>query len=224
MDLVFMLLKTNIATPARDEANPLLSEERAERVLAEAFNAYLYGVGSLGAWKLPRLPEERERPLGFVLTRAEQFVLAHEIGHAALGHIAIGDPERRHRVGDYSPEQESDADRFAVDLLVRAHKRAANWEALSPYLAGAVMTFFAVAEALNVLETGLGLSSPDKESHPATDERMNRVATQLQEALPVPGLLDRAGVFVTWLYTATPGIAKWLILVNETMKRPGPYD
>jgi Peptidase U49 len=200
MDLIFMLLKINIALPTPNGAPPLLTEERAERALAEVFNAYLYGSGSLGAWKLPRLPAAQEFNLGFVLRRAEQFVLAHEIGHVVLGHIDHDDTQRLH-AGHYTPEQENEADSFAVKLLVEAHKRIPNWQASASYLAGAIMTFFAIAEVLRALETSFGLSTASAETHPSTTERSNRVAAQLNALMPLDGLLGPASVFTAWLIT-----------------------
>jgi hypothetical protein len=224
MDLIFMLLKTNIATRAKNETVPLLTDEQAEMVLADVFNAYLYGEGSLGAWSLPPLPQEREGNLAFVLQRAEQFVLAHEIGHVVLGHVSIDGPEKRHRVGDYTQEQENEADQFALELLLRAHKQEPQWELRSSFLAGAVMTFFAVADAVQRLQQALAQSNAQTESHPALADRMNRAAQQLRTALPIPDLLARAEIFADWLNTSLCAVTDWLALVKETMNRPTPWD
>ena len=136
MDLIFSLLKINIATPAPGEKETLLTEKQATLAVVELFNAYLYGEGSLGAWPLPRLPEDRERPLGFVLRRCEQFVLCHEIGHLVLGHVAVDGPEVRHSIGAYTPSQESDADRFAVEVLNSRPPRRSASRAAQPLPCG----------------------------------------------------------------------------------------
>jgi Zn-dependent peptidase ImmA (M78 family) len=159
-----------------------------------------------------------------VLQRAEQFVLSHEIGHVVLEHVAINGPEKHHRVGEYTPEQEYEADQFAVNLLLRAHKLDPLWELRSPYFAGAIMTFFVIADAVRMLQETLGLSSAQTESHPALSDRMNRAAEQLKSALPVPNLFERAEIFTGWLYTSMPEVIQWLVLINEMMLRPGPYD
>jgi hypothetical protein len=223
MDLIFSILKINIATPARGEPQRLLSEERATLALVEVFNAYLYGEGSLGAWPLPRLPEDRERPLDFVLRRCEQFVLCHEIGHLALGHISIDGPELSEKIGDYAPKQESEADRFAVSTMIRAHKDQPLWERRSPFLAGAILTFFAIAIVVGSLQESLGLVETGNKSHPKLTARMNAIAEHLRSELPGEDLLHPAEVFTAWLLTSAPEIIAWLVTINSTFKRPDPY-
>jgi hypothetical protein len=224
MDLIFSLLKINIATPAPGEPQRLLSEERATLALVEVFNAYLYGEGSLGALPLPRLPEERERPLDFVLRRCEQFVLCHEIAHLVLGHIAIDDPEMHHRIGGYTPKQESEADRFAVALMIRAHKEDPLWKLRSPFLAGAITTFFAIAMVVGRLQEALKLVDAEKESHPDLNVRMKAIADQLRAELPGSDLLRAAEVFAKWLLTSEPKIRVLLETINSTCKRPDPWE
>jgi hypothetical protein len=224
MDLIFSLLKINIATPAPGETQPLLTGEQAMLALVEVFNAYLYGEGSLGAWPLPRLPEERERPLDFVLRRCEQFVLCHEIGHLVLNHISIDGPETHHRIGDYTPAQEREADSFAVALMTRAHKNGPLWERRSPFLAGAIMTFFAIAMVVGMLQEELNLVDAEKESHPDLEERMNAIADQLETELPGPDLFRPAEVFRSWLLTNTPEILAWLTTINSSFRRPDPWE
>jgi hypothetical protein len=225
MDLIFMLLKTARAlAPAKNKA-PLLTEEQAVRVLADVFNAYLYGEGSLGAWALPRLPEELERPLDFVLQRAEQFVLAHEIGHVVLGHISIDGAGKQHRVGDYTPQEEYDADTFAVDLMLNAHKRDPQSKARSQHFVGAISIFFVIGEVIQILQKELKLSSSHIESHPALRDRGNRIAARLQKELgEVPNVLNSAETFAAWLYTSTLPACEWLLNVNLMMRRSKPYD
>lgn len=224
MDLIFSLLKINIATPAPGEPQRLLSEEQATLALVEVFNAYLYGEGSLGALPLPRLPEERERPLDFVLRRCEQFVLCHEIGHLVLGHIAIDGPEMHHRIGDYTPKQESEADRFAVALMIRAHKEDPLWKLRSPFLAGAITTFFAIAMVVGRLQEALKLVDAEKESHPDLNVRRKAIADQLRAELPGSDLLRAAEVFAEWLRTSEPKIHVLLETINSTCKRPDPWQ
>ncbi len=224
MDLIFSLLKINIATPAPGEKETLLTEKQATLAVVELFNAYLYGEGSLGAWPLPRLPEDRERPLGFVLRRCEQFVLCHEIGHLVLGHVAVDGPEVRHSIGAYTPSQESDADRFAVEVLIRAHQEDPLHVPRSPYLAGAIMTFFAIAETVGLLREALGLVNTGKESHPDIGARMNAIASQLNAELAQPNLLRPAEVFYSWLLTIAPDVAQVIMAINSTFKRPNPWE
>jgi hypothetical protein len=223
MDLIFSILKINIATPAPGEPQRLLSEERATLALVEVFNAYLYGEGSLGAWPLPRLPEGRERPLDFVLRRCEQFVLCHEIGHLALGHVSIDDPELSEKIGDYEPKQESEADHFAVSTMICAHKDDPLWELRSPFLAGAILTFFAIAIVVGSLQETLGLVETGNESHPKLTARMNAIAEHLRAELPGGDLLHPAEVFAAWLLTSAPEILAWLVTINSTFKRPDPF-
>jgi hypothetical protein len=225
MDMIFMLLKTNLAMPARgDDRPPLLTRERAEMVVAEIFNAYVYGEGSLGAWYLPRLPAEREQPLGFVLRRAEQFVLCHEIAHVALGHVSPDGAAKRHVLGDYSPQQEADADRFAIELLSTAHADHPQRDKIGSYLAGAVMVFFTIANVAQALQQALNMPQAKAESHPALPVRSQNAADQLRSAFPLDNLLGRAATFDNWLRRSMPKAIEWIVLVNTTMHRPSPWD
>jgi hypothetical protein len=218
MDLVFTLLKINMAAPPPGTNDGLLTAEQAMLAVAEVFNAYLYGEGSLGAWRLPRLPAEREHMLEFVLRRTEQFVLAHEVGHVALGHLAAGGDD------EHEPGHEIAADRFAVDLLVRAYADGPPPKPPASHLAGAAMTFFVVADAVRTLEEALGLSDPAAETHPHLHVRMNHVAGRLRSTLPAPDLLRPSVVFAAWLQSCLPAVREQLVAVGEIMKRGNRWD
>src|SRR5438067_9828936 len=55
MDLIFTILKTNLASSLDANDRPLLKPIQVVMVLAEAFNAYLYSESSTRSWRLPPL-------------------------------------------------------------------------------------------------------------------------------------------------------------------------
>jgi hypothetical protein len=222
MDLMFTVLKTNLASSfSGPDDPPLLNEAQVTKVLAEAFNAYLYSESSIRSMGLPPVPPEREVNLDYVLRRAEQFVLAHEIGHVALGHLnaeGAGKPAIRSR------EQELAADVFAVDLLASLLSAppgpARDNEAT--FLAGGILNFFEIAVVIVAFETSLGIDRRDASSHPDLAVRGEALVKRIRDVLPGADPLRRVGVFINWLGHYLPGIEETITKVNTLMKRT-PY-
>jgi hypothetical protein len=221
MDLLFTVLKANLASSGGGKDPPLLNHEQTSIVLAEAFNAYLYGEGSLGAWTLPPLNRQRLLPLEFLLTAGECFVIAHELGHVALGHVRLPTSEQGQAEVALTTETELAADAFALELLVSGSAEDTN----AQFLAGGVMNVLALATVLETLSTGLDLETPADETHPDLSERWAQVGEDLTIRFPTVQPLERAERFLGWLMqNELPGIARWMRRVNETMRRPGKYE
>ena len=106
MDLLFTVLKANLAASGGPKDPPPLRDRQTTMVLAEAFNAYIYGQGSIAAWPLPRLDSDREQILGFVLRAGELFVLGHELGHIVRGHVRLCLDAADGDIGVYTLEAE----------------------------------------------------------------------------------------------------------------------
>jgi hypothetical protein len=222
MDILFTVLKTNLASSfSGPDDPPLLDESQVTKVLAEAFNAYLYSESSTRSMGLPPLPRERAERLGYVLDRAKQFVLGHEMGHVALGHVQ-GDGALRRELR--SPEMELAADSYAVGLLAAllqsppGPKR--DYEAT--YLAGGIMTFIEMAMVVSVLEQSLDIERRDASSHPDIAGRGAAIAEEIRRSLPGSDPLRRTGVFANWIGHYLPGVLEIINEANTLMKR-APY-
>lgn len=205
MDLIFTVLKTNLASSYGPGDPPLLNESQVVKVLAEAFNAYLFSDSSLRSWGLPPLPDARVGNLGFVLRRAEQFVLAHEVGHVALGHVSINpqSPSAPH-----TTDMELEADQFAAQLLAVSLRSSPGpvREDEATYVAGGALTFLSLARSIEELQAGLGLEQRDVHSHPDTAGRAAALGAALRRDLPGEGLLRRAQIFSNWMQHFVPEV------------------
>lgn len=222
MDLMFCVLKVNLAASGGHDDPPLLTDGQTTMALAEAFNAYLFGDGSLRAWALPPLDKNRAAVLGDVLGAGHHFVLAHELGHVACGHVHLPDGDGQAQV-TLSPQTELEADRFAVDLLVKSIAFE-DESPLAQFLAGGILNVLTVAFALEALQKEFGLASPAAGTHPALSERWKHLGAELNERFPAAQPLARGKIFFRWLENHLAGIAAWLRQVDEEMKRPGKYE
>jgi hypothetical protein len=108
--------------------------------------------------------------------------------------------------------------------MIRAHKEDPLWKLRSPFLAGAITTFFAIAMVVGRLQEALNLVDAEKESHPDLNVRMKAIADQLRVELPGSDLLRAAEVFAKWLLTSEPKIRVLLETINSTCKRPDPWE
>jgi hypothetical protein len=126
------------------------------------------------------------------------FVLSHELGHVLCGHLD-GSAQRRALIttvgGDepyivlnptYSAEFE--ADEFALDLMMREGKGAAEVIGAEPatfwnaaYMALSLL--FTVFEATEILAGRLGITLPD--THPPAAKRWSRVLQKILQRMPV---------------------------------------
>jgi hypothetical protein len=226
MDLIFTVLKTIMATAGDDTNPPLLEYNQATMVLTEAFNNYLYGDGSLSAWGMPRLDTVREETLGFLLRRAEQFVIAHELGHVVAGHVVLSPSKGNVEQTKLKPENEFAADRFAVELLLVSDPLwlRGRPEDHAQYLAGAILSFFTIAAAVDRLRRELTIVDRTTGTHPELLERTARVRTLLAEALPGHDPFGRVDAFDHWLAGHLPGIVGWFREIQQVFRRPGRWE
>ncbi|MDQ6883586.1 MAG: ImmA/IrrE family metallo-endopeptidase [Candidatus Dormibacteraeota bacterium] len=223
MDLLFCVLKANLAASGSDQDPPLLKDRQTAMVLAETFNAYLYGDGSLLAWPLPRLDSNRESFLGFVLRAGELFVIAHELGHIACGHVRLPQRSGAQAEVQLTPETELEADAFAVDLLVRGSGFAED-ERPAAFLAGGILNILSIAFEVSALADRFRLEQASAGTHPALTERWARLETLLKQRIPTGKVEKRGEMFRGWLtikYLAP--IEEWFDRVNEEMTRPSKY-
>jgi hypothetical protein len=223
MDLLFTILKINLAASGSEQDPPKLNQEQTAMVLAEAFNAYLYGEFSLLAWPLPPLDPKREEPLAYLLRAGEGFMLAHELGHVALGHVRPpatvgGEAEVR-----LTPETELEADKFGVDLLI--HSAALkNDDPTTQFLAGGIMNFLIVELTKSALARVFQLEQVIVGTHPALEDRFKSVGALLNERFPSAEPLKKAAMFQGWLdLQFFEPVVALLRQVDETFKRPGKY-
>lgn len=218
MDLIFTVLKVNLAAASFPDEPPLITPDQATKVLAEAFDAYLYAESSLLAWALPKLPDRREEYLGYLLRRAEQLVIAHEMAHVSLGHVSttpgIASPS-------HTQAMELDADTWAAKLM------PVSWESPVPggrhdeatYLALGSLCFLILAMTIEHLQEELGLEQPDATTHPGTGARAAQFAKTLQAVLPGRDPLRRATQFERWLNAYLADVLEIVRGVNRQMKR-----
>jgi hypothetical protein len=163
--------------------------------LAEAFNAYLFGEGAFEAQPLPPLPTARVPIVAFLLRRAEQFVVARELGHLAAGHV---DPRAVGGAGYHAdPANELTADAFAVELLARSVLRQPGElrQKVVRYLAGGVSLFFHVALATEIVRHALDLAATASDSHPPTIERRDATFAHLEKLWPRDNPLELPDAF-----------------------------
>jgi hypothetical protein len=223
MDLIFTVLKTNLATASiKSWGPPLLQREQASMVLTDALNAYLFAGNSFHSWALPRLPKEREPFLEYVLRRAEQFVLCHELGHIFAGHVRVerkDSPTRRP-----NPEDEFEADRIALSIMTKAAVPGRDSARHGQYLAAGIFAFFVVAKAVEWLQSELGLPISDRNTHPALLDRMNTAEPYLESTLPGPDPIRRAALFAGWMGGHLTGIRDRLGQVDGALRRPGRWE
>ncbi len=223
MDLLFSVLKANLAASGDDQDPPPLNDEQTGMVLAEAFNAYLYGEFSIRAWALPRLDSKREEFLWFVLRAGEQFMLAHELGHIARGHLRLpigtgAPPEVR-----LTPETELEADEFALDLLARGYGFSKD-DPRVQFLAGGMLNFLAIELTKSILAQEFQVEQVTAGTHPALKDRWDHLGKLLNERFPSADPMRRAEMFLGWLTAKYLGaIVAWLRLVDEVMTRPPKY-
>jgi hypothetical protein len=221
MDLFFAVLKINMASAGFKGAPPLLNEGQTAMVLADAINAYLFGGGAFEAQPLPPLPPERVPIVGFLLRRAEQFVVAHELGHLAAGHV---DP-RTAAAYHADPDNELAADAFAVSLLARsvADEPAGRRHDVVRYLAGGVSLFFHVALVTEIAWEALGRAGTSGDSHPPTRARRDAAFTRMEELWELHRPLELPIALGLWFERALPSTIDWLRRVDEIIDRPGRY-
>ncbi len=212
MDLIYVFLKTNIASSGGPNAPALITQSQVVTILAEEVNAYLYSEGTQRAWSYPSLPDRMVGRLTLVLRRAEQFVIAHELGHIALGHVDPHGPPSQSSV-----ERELAADDFAVMLLVR---EVGGSRAKSTYLAGSICTFLILAKLIGAVRRDLGLNIPDADSHPDFDRRELNLRSKLTQVLGGVGVLEAADRFGAWIEQFRPSIVDQIKTVDLVMTRP----
>jgi hypothetical protein len=224
MDLIFSVLKINLASSFDPGKKPLLEEWQAAMVLAESFNAYLYGGGSMKAWPLPRLNRGRESVLGYVLHAAEAFAVAHEIGHVVLGHVHLSGPPAARASVQLTPETELAADAFAVDLVASA-MGVSKSDDHAPFLGGGMLTVLAIAVALDVLSKTEGIDVPIAGTHPALGDRWAHLTALLEERFPATDATERGTIFFNWLNRRfVPDIIQWFREVSANVRRPGQWE
>jgi hypothetical protein len=129
--------------------------------------------------------EDRHKFRVYILTAAEDFVLAHEYGHLASGHVghAVADlpfaSGRLIQVPARQWDEEYEADRWAVHaLLTSATDQTSNEERL--IICSGPLLFLCVAALVEGYHAKLGLQS---DTHPPARSRF----TEIREALAKAG-------------------------------------
>jgi hypothetical protein len=214
MDLIYVFLKTNFASSGSPSAPALITEAQVVKVLADEVNAYLYSSGTQRAWGYPSLPDRMVGPLTLVLRRAEQFVVAHELGHIALGHV-----QANQEPVSPSAERELAADDLAVMLLVQG---VGGSRTEATYLAGSICTFLILARLMERMRGDLELPIPESESHPDFDLREENLRSRLSQVFGDAGVLEAADRFAAWIEVFRPRILEQIRTVDLVMSRP-PY-
>jgi hypothetical protein len=218
MDLIYRVLKISLAASSRGSSPPVLSSQQATKALAEAFNAYLYAGSSHFAWPLPRLPQDQEGELRFLIRRAERFVICHEFGHIILGHVPLQSPLR------LTPEFELQADDFSTLVLSQMLRKERHFRKLAGHLGVSIFSFFATAIAIEQLRVAFKMERSAAESHPGLLPRRIRVEQHLDSRLPGRHPLLLAFAFDHWMNTQLQSVILLLKEVNENVRRPGQWD
>jgi hypothetical protein len=222
MDLIFTVLKVNQASSGDEADPPLLQNPQASMALADAFNAYLFGDWSGKSYGLPSLDQRREHFLWTVLNTAELFVLAHELGHVACGHVRLPASPGGPASVTVTPAAELEADRFAVNLLTEGGGISAD---VAPLIGGGILTVLVVASALERLGRFLGLPQAAAGTHPALSERWEQLGPLLTSRMPGTEPLRGATTFAGWLLQQhLPEIAEWLSAVGQTVTRTNKWE
>jgi hypothetical protein len=211
-----------VARPAFGES-PLLEPADASSVLAEAFNAYLFGNGAAGVRPLPELSGQRLDLQRLMSRRAIQFVVAHEVAHVIAGHLMMSwrqtDPHTP--VGALDTQAvgwpwEYQADWMGARIMLGALDGLSPWErgTVEPYLVGAVLLTLALQEVVAVLASVSRRPVPFAGSHPPPLLRIQSMADHLAEHLGTPESTAVAADLATWLDERIPSVVDWFRLVD----------
>ena len=142
------------------------------------------------AWSLPKLDTQHRNLIAPTLCLCKDFVLAHEYGHLLAGdrdHPAYVTAQRQSPVPDLeiptaSHEAEFVADHAAVETVWAAIVGDAIPSASEERtLFAGLLLFFLLDRVIRAADGQLQLSGPPRviETHPAPDERLQRVETWL---------------------------------------------
>lgn len=224
IDLLSCILRANLGASGSEQNPPLLQDLQTSMVLAEAFNAYLFGEGSFRAWSPPRLDPTRDQILGFLQRAGELFVIAHELGHVACGHIGPPVPGGGQAGIRLTPENELEADTFAVDLLVCVRGVGDDVQR-EQFLSAGMLNILSVAFALSALTQEFQLDEAATGTHPTLVDRWAHLGKLLTEHFPAADAVKRGEIFRRWLNDKYLGnIVEWLRQVDELIKRPGKWS
>jgi hypothetical protein len=220
MDSLFQVLKINLAESGGANSPPPLTADQGLLVLADAFNAYLFGNGLFQEWQLPRLDEAREASLGLLLFAAETFVIAHELGHIALGHVRL-DESSGHVINvQLTPETELDADNYAVDLVTATALMVVDTVQTKRLLAGGMAITIGFAAIIGALRKRFGITTSSAETHPSSTDRWINLCARLEAALGGPDPLIPGKKLFLWLVDdKLPGIVGILDKVEFSRMR-----
>jgi hypothetical protein len=223
LHLVPDVLKIMIASRSAFGEPPLLEPSVAAPVLAEVFNAHLFGNGAAGARELPELAGQRLNLLRLMTRRATQFVVAHEMAHVHAGHLLASwrqtDPHTPVGALDMQAvgwPREYEADRMAARIMLASLAGLSPWErdTVEPYLVGAVLLVLALHEVVAVLAEASGRVVPFAGSHPPPLLRIQSMVEHLAEHLRTPESIAVAADLATWLDERVPGVLEWFRMVE----------
>jgi hypothetical protein len=233
MNLVFTVLKIHVLSqrigPGKKN-RALLSERQVTLLLAEALNAYLYGAGTWIAWQLPELDKQRKNLIAPTLGLCEDFVLAHEYGHLLAGdrdHPAYVTAPRQSPVPELaipttSQQAEFTADHAAVETVWAAIVGDAVLSASEERtLFAGLLLFFLLDSVVRAADAQLQPSGPPRvvETHPAPDERSQRIATWLSTIQRYDTSFTLLDSFRAWFNHYVPGAITEIEEVNQTIVR-----
>ncbi|MEU4746742.1 hypothetical protein AB0G02_40680, partial [Actinosynnema sp. NPDC023658] len=226
LDLLDAVLKTMTGALPTYGSPPLLTPDQTSYVLAEAFNAHLYGNGAGRAWRLPELSGQRAALVSLMARRATQFVLAHEVSHLLAGHLR----HARRRIDAGTPvgalvarsvgwPREHEADRLAASIMLHTLDGlgARELEAYEPCLVGAVLLVLFLHEVTDRLADELGLTVPFAGNHPPPVRRIQTLVEHLAAQVRTPRALDLAADVATWLEEQLDGVREWFRLADEAL-------
>jgi hypothetical protein len=256
MNLIYELAKVNVlsrppdvvtkmlgaAVSAPSTMVPLIDDRQTDWLLAEIFNAYIFGRGAFMIQPTPALPSDRTRQIDTLVTVCETFLVAHEFGHILAGHRAApryvlqpDAPTDLKEVPIGSPVEEFEADEIAVDLLVRFATAPDGTRslALESDLFGGILFFFLIDEAIRSLAAGQEKAShvPVVTTHPQSHDRISRIREKLTAVQHHPATFtSRVSSFTRWeslkgwLEEHLPGVREWFDQIDEVMIRPPLED
>lgn len=192
-----------------------------------ALNWYMSGWWLDQGWRLGEL--EKDRMVQFYMMWAIQvwFVLAHEIGHAALGHLDGGSWARRRStlldadlcVFEPAHAMEFEADRYAIDLLLNAplpHPFPRTDKELLAAAVDALFSLFVFLEGCGDIIDGRAPWTGVSPTHPPSAERASALRSVYGCSVPDMEQLREHMVSVTEQFAA-----RWPEIQHSVRRKDG---